>query len=240
MPSTRGSAAPTAGRSSPLTDRPRGAGTGNQATASVIGSRRILRFDRVERAAHWANAVLFGILMATALPLYFVQIDQFVGRRVLVENIHTWSGVALPVPLIISLAGPWGERLRHDVRRFNLWTAAELRWLWSLGRRSIADPDKFNPGQKLNALFTAGAIVVMLATGSILKWYRFFPLDWRTGATFVHDVLALAIFVVVFGSHRVRPHPPGCPALHVPGMGDRVVGPAPCFRMAEPGTGSPE
>jgi len=137
--------------------------------------------------------------MATALPLYFVQVDQFVGRRVLVENIHTWSGVALPIPLIISLAGPWGERLRHDVRRFNLWTASEVRWLWSLGRRRTPEPDKFNPGQKLNAIFTAGAIVVMLGTGSILKWYRFFPLDWRTGATFVHDVLALAIFIVVFG-----------------------------------------
>jgi len=85
------------------------------------------------------------------------------------------------------------------VRRFNLWTAAEVRWLWSLGRRLVDEPDKFNPGQKLNALFTAGAIVVMLGTGSILKWYRFFPLDWRTGATFVHDVLALAIFIVVLG-----------------------------------------
>jgi formate dehydrogenase subunit gamma len=201
MPWMPGSEAPTAAPSSPLTDRssaslPRPRAQSGQ---PLIGSRRILRFDRVERAAHWANAVLFGILMATALPLYFVQIDQFVGRRVLVENIHTWSGVALPVPLIISLAGPWGERLRRDVRRFNLWTASELRWLWSLGRRQIDEPDKFNPGQKLNALFTAGAIVVMLGTGSILKWYRFFPLDWRTGATFVHDVLALAIFIVVFG-----------------------------------------
>jgi formate dehydrogenase subunit gamma len=181
-----------------LTDRTGGA-VQDQSSGSVIGSRRILRFDRVERAAHWANAVLFGILMATALPLYFVQVDRFVGRRVLVENIHTWCGVALPIPLLISLAGPWGDRLRRDVRRINLWTAAELRWLWSLGRRTIPQPDKFNPGQKLNALFTAGAIVVMLATGIILKWYRFFPLDWRTGATFVHDVLALAIFIAVFG-----------------------------------------
>lgn len=162
-------------------------------------SRRILRFDRVERAAHWATAALFGLLMVTALPLYFVQVDRLVGRRVLVESIHTWAGVALPVPLVISLAGPWGERLRQDIRRINVWTAAELRWLWSLGRRSLSEPDKFNPGQKLNALFTAGAIVVMLATGSILKWYRFFPLNWRTGATFVHDVLALAIVIVVFG-----------------------------------------
>jgi formate dehydrogenase subunit gamma len=39
----------------------------------------------------------------------------------------------------------------------------------------------------------------MLASGSMLKWFRFFPVSWRTGATFVHDVLAFAIFIVVFG-----------------------------------------
>jgi formate dehydrogenase subunit gamma len=163
------------------------------------GRRRILRFDRVERAAHWCTAVLFAILMATALPLYFVQVESVVGRRELVAAIHTWAGVALPVPLIISLAGPWGVQLRRDIRRVNLWTADEVRWLRSLGVRKLPHTDKFNAGQKLNALFTAGAIVVMLATGSILKWYQHFPLDWRTGATFVHDVLALGIFLVVTG-----------------------------------------
>ena len=122
--------------------------------------------------------------MLTALPLYFVQVESLVGRRALIAEIHTWSGVALPVPLIISLAGPWGSRLRRDVRRFNLWTTEEIRWLRRLGRLRLRQPDKFNPGQKLNALFTAGAIVVMLATGSILKWTRFFPLNWRTGRHF--------------------------------------------------------
>ena len=97
-------------------------------TRTVLGSRHVLRFDRVERAAHWANALLFGILMATALPLYFVQVETIVGRRALIAEIHTWCGVALPVPLIISLAGPWGARLRSDVRSFNLWTRSEIRW----------------------------------------------------------------------------------------------------------------
>jgi formate dehydrogenase subunit gamma len=81
----------------------------------------------------------------------------------------------------------------------NLWTAAELRWMRTLGRKRLDAPDKFNPGQKLNTLFIGGAIVVMLATGFVLKWYRFFPLSWRTGATFVHDVLALGIFLVIIG-----------------------------------------
>jgi formate dehydrogenase subunit gamma len=165
----------------------------------VSGDRRILRFDRVERFAHWANALLFGILMATALPLYFVQIEQFVGRRTLVEEIHLWAGLMLPVPLTLSLAGTWGARLRVDIHRFSVWNRAELRWLWSFGKRRLVEPDKFNPGQKLNALFVGGAIVVMLGTGAILKWFSPFPLAWRTGATFVHDVLALAIFLIVAG-----------------------------------------
>ena len=91
--------------------------------------------------------------------------------------------------------------MRRDVQRFNRWTEDEVRWLWHLGvgRTAPRVTDKFNPGQKLNALFVAGSIVVMLGTGSILKWFNLFPISWREGATFVHEVLALAIFIVVFG-----------------------------------------
>jgi len=161
---------------------------------------RILRFDGAQRAAHWANALLFGILMLTALPLYFGSLSDVVGRRALVATIHVWSGVVLPVPIVISLLGPWGSRMRRDLRRINVWTKDEVRWLRLLGGSNAPKVvDKFNPGQKLNAIFIGGSIVVMLATGFILKWFRFFPVNWRTGATFVHDVLAFAIFAVVIG-----------------------------------------
>jgi formate dehydrogenase subunit gamma len=160
---------------------------------------RIVRFDAVQRTAHWLNAVLFGILMVTALPLYFGSIGGVVVPRALVAEIHLWAGVALPVPLLFSILGPWGAQFRRDLRRINGWTRDEVTWLKALGRRAPQVVDKFNPGQKLNAIFTGAAIVVMLATGSILKWFRFFPVDWRTGATLVHDVFAFAIFVVVAG-----------------------------------------
>jgi formate dehydrogenase subunit gamma len=160
---------------------------------------RILRFDGVQRAAHWANALLFGILMLTGLALYFPSLSDVVGRRALVANIHLWSGIALPAPVLISLLGPWGAQMRRDLRRINVWTRDEVKWLRSLGMNAPRVVDKFNPGQKLNAIFVGGSIVVMLATGFILKWFRFFPVSWRTGATFVHDVLAFAIFAVVIG-----------------------------------------
>jgi formate dehydrogenase subunit gamma len=159
---------------------------------------RLLRFDGVQRAAHWANAGLFGILMVTAIPLYFGSLFGVVLERHLVSEIHLWAGIVLPLPIFLSLIGPWGARMRRDVRRINLWTRDEIRWLRSLGNSS-AVLDKFNPGQKLNAIFTAGVIVVMLASGSVMEWFGLFPVGWRPGATFVHDLFAFLVFVVVFG-----------------------------------------
>jgi formate dehydrogenase subunit gamma len=152
----------------------------------------------VQRAAHWANAALFGVLMATAIPLYFGTLFGIVLERHVIEMIHLWCGVALPVPIIVSLLGPWGRQMRHDLRRVNYWTRDEIRWLMSMGKTPL-QADKFNPGQKLNAIFIGASVVVLLATGSMLQWFRFFPVPWRTGATFVHDVFAWAVFVVVFG-----------------------------------------
>jgi formate dehydrogenase subunit gamma len=160
---------------------------------------RLLRFDRVQRAAHWANALLFGVLVATALPLYFPSVERVVGRHALVATIHVWAGIAWGVPLVVSLVGPWGARMRRDVRRFNRWTREELEWLWSFGTARDLDRDKFNPAQKLNALFVGGSMAVFLATGIVMKWFGLFPVGWRTGATFVHEVLAFLVVAVVLG-----------------------------------------
>ena len=161
-------------------------------------SLRVLRFDRVQRGAHWANALLFFSLMFTAIPLYFGSFFGIVLPRHLIEMIHLWSGLALPLPIIISLIGPWGKAMRRDVRRINYWTGEEIRWMRTLGRSRL-EADKFNPGQKLNAIFVGASILVMLVTGVMLQWFRFFPVPWRSGATFVHDLFAYAIFFMVVG-----------------------------------------
>jgi formate dehydrogenase subunit gamma len=164
----------------------------------VAGEPPILRFDRVERAVHWVNASLFGILMLTGAALYAGPISALVGNRELVRTLHVWSGLLLPVPLVLAVLGRRGKRLRTDLGRLNRWTGDDARWFRRRHRREVA-LGKFNPGQKLNAAFIAGAIVVMLGTGAIMKWFSHFPLDWRTGATFAHDWFALGIWVAVLG-----------------------------------------
>jgi formate dehydrogenase subunit gamma len=167
----------------------------------------LLRFDRVERAVHWINAVLFLILVVTGAALYLEPIGALIGRRALVEDIHVYTGLALPIPLIIGLCGWWGRGLRADLRRFNRWTKDDRAWLRALfqarterrQRMKVIRVGKFNAGQKLNAAFIAGAALVLLGTGVIMRWYHPWPLDWRTGATFVHDWLALSVGLIILG-----------------------------------------
>ena len=173
------------------------------------GNRRepLARFDPVERVVHWLNAVLFGVLILTGASLYLEPLMRLIGRRELVERIHVYAGLALPIPFLVALAGSWGTALRADVRRFNRFSPADRAWLRSITatrdrrmqRRQRLDVGKFNAGQKLNAAFTGGAGLVMLGTGVILRWYRPWPLSWRAGATFVHNWLALLIVVAIAG-----------------------------------------
>jgi formate dehydrogenase subunit gamma len=126
------------------------------------------------------------------------------GRRRLVEYVHLGAGLAVPIPLVIGLLS---RHYRADLRRFNRWSADDRAWMRlafanhkrrTSGRARLLD-GKFNAGQKLNAAFTAGVSVVMLATGVIMFWFHPWPLSWRTGATYTHDWLALAIVIVVAG-----------------------------------------
>jgi formate dehydrogenase subunit gamma len=159
---------------------------------------RIPRFDRTERVVHWCNAILFLTLIATGAALYAGPVSTLVGRRELVKTVHVYAGLLLPVPILVGIALRSGRQLRADLGRISKWDNEDRLW-WRRATRARAALGKFNPGQKLNATFIGASIVVMLATGSIMRWFDPFPDDWRTGATFVHDWFALGIGVSVLG-----------------------------------------
>jgi formate dehydrogenase subunit gamma len=169
-----------------------------ETVARARAERPLLRFDRVERALHWVNASLFILLMLTGAALYAGPISTLVGHRETVRFVHVYSGLALPVVLLVAVVGKHGARLRRDLGRLNRWSRDDMRW-FRRKRRGTVRLGKFNPGQKVNAAFIAGAGVVMLATGSIMHWFDAFPIDWRTGATFMHDWFALGIWIAVLG-----------------------------------------
>ncbi len=160
--------------------------------------RRFPRFDRTERFVHWCNAALFGTLLFTGASLYAGPLSTSIGHRHLVRTVHVYAGLLLPLPLLLGLVSRAGSQLRRDLARLNRWSADDRRW-WRRRRPGDLALGKFNPGQKLNAAFVGAAIVVMLMTGSIMRWFEPFPDSWRTGATFVHDWTFIALCFVIAG-----------------------------------------
>jgi formate dehydrogenase subunit gamma len=159
---------------------------------------RMPRFAGAERLVHWATALPMLVLVVTGLVLYVGQLEALVGRRELVRTIHVWSGLLLLGPLVVGLLGPWRRPLVTDLRRLSRWTLADRQWL-RRSRRADASTrmGKFNAGQKVFGAFVGGAMPVMLASGSIMHWFKPFSDDWRTGATFVHDWVAIGLFIAI-------------------------------------------
>ena len=163
------------------------------------------RFTKAERWVHRVTATLMLTLMATGAVLYLPQLSVAVGHRQAVALIHLYSGWSLPIPMA---AGLFSRAYRADVRRLSRHTPDDRAWLrskgWKAGRPALLGlrVGKFNAGQKLNAAFQCGAVIVMVGTGTLM-WFgpRLNLVDdsMRQGATFVHDWLALAILFVVVG-----------------------------------------
>ncbi|MFF1867737.1 cytochrome b/b6 domain-containing protein [Kitasatospora herbaricolor] len=185
MTSTAGSPAPTAVPTRPETDG------------------RIRRFTRAERLVHRATGLLMLLCLATAACLYIGPIAQLVGRRRLMVTVHEWSGVLLPLPLLLGLLS---RELRADLRRLNRFASYDRQWLRAARRRLTRPQDrpagKFNAGQKLWAGWIAGAVLVMTATGLLMWFTGLLPFVSRTSAIFVHDCLAWAVAVVLAGHVR--------------------------------------
>lgn len=157
----------------------------------------IKRFSTAERWAHRAIAVLTIVLLITAALLYIPDFASLVGNRQIVRVIHEAAGFALPIPILLAM---FSRAFRDDTSRLNRFMPSDWKWLRSRSRRLGAIPvGKFNAGQKLNAAFTLGWIIVMFASGFMMFFSSHFSDLLRTGATFVHDWLALAVFVVVMG-----------------------------------------
>ncbi|MER5178007.1 cytochrome b/b6 domain-containing protein [Streptomyces sp. NPDC002896] len=161
---------------------------------------RVRRFTHAERWVHRTTAALMGVCVVTAACLYVPQLAELVGRRALVVTLHEWSGLLLPVPVLVGLAS---RAFRADLRLLNRFHAHDRRWLRAAvhrDKRPASRPaGKFNAGQKTYAAWIAGAVLVMLGTGLLMWFTHLAPLVWRTGATFVHDWLALTIGIVLAG-----------------------------------------
>jgi formate dehydrogenase subunit gamma len=165
--------------------------------SALSGGLRILRFTWAERMVHRTTAGLMLVCLLTAAILYNGSLSIRVGHRHLVELVHVYCGMALPVPMLLGLLS---RAYRADLSRLNRFTRSDWHWLRPRTRHDgTLAIGKFNAGQKLNAWLSCGSILVLLGTGVIMYFVGLAPLAWRTGATFVHDWFALGVGLLVLG-----------------------------------------
>jgi formate dehydrogenase subunit gamma len=154
-------------------------------------SSYVRRFSRTERVLHWVNACGFLYLVATGLVLYLPSLSKLVGRRPLTKDLHFWGGIAwISALVLVALLGD---------RRGLLRTAREL---------DTFRHDRFNVGQKINAILTAAFAVLFLVSGMLL-WLGERDTRFRFASTVtLHDALLyIALFLFVGHLYLAVIHP---------------------------------
>jgi formate dehydrogenase subunit gamma len=155
----------------------------------------IRRFGVTERLLHWVHATGFLAMLATGLILYLPSLSEIVARRNLVKNVHLFSAVGWAAAILVVVALGDRRRLAADWREVEAIDADDRRWL--RGRR--APQGRFNAGQKVNVILTAGLAVVFVVSGFFLwlgeRDHRFL----FDGTGTVHDAAMLVSVVVLVG-----------------------------------------
>jgi formate dehydrogenase subunit gamma len=153
------------------------------------------RFDRTERALHWAHATAFLVMLATGLVLLLPSLSEIVTRRQLMKNVHIWTAVAWVVVIALIVLLGNRRRLADDWHEIETFDHDDRRWL----RARRAPQGKFNAGQKVNALLTTAFAVLFLVSGFFLwlgeRDHRFL----FDGTGTVHVVLTWASLVLLVG-----------------------------------------
>jgi formate dehydrogenase subunit gamma len=168
-----------------------------------MARKRLRRFGRSERAAHWLLAVTFFAMLFTGLCL---SVSAFAGilDRPTAKAWHLWSAIALAAGLALVVLLGDRRALARSAREIDRFDTDDGQWLRGAPRRALngrpAPPQgRFNAGQKLNASLIGGLMLAMYVTGGLL-WYGERDTTYRfAGTVIVHDWGTLILMLLVAG-----------------------------------------
>ena len=165
--------------------------------------RRISRFARTERAAHWLLAGTFFVMTGSGLVLYLPSLSNIVARPT-AKAWHLWSAAILGIGIVVLVALGNRRSLARTARDLERLDRDDASWIAGAPKRFVTGDrpppqGRFNAGQKLNASITLGLMVVMAVTG-LLLWYGEQDTTYRyAGTVYVHDWGAWFLIILVAG-----------------------------------------
>ncbi|MEZ4554040.1 MAG: cytochrome b/b6 domain-containing protein [Dehalococcoidia bacterium] len=140
------------------------------------GVSLVRRFGLATRLVHWGLAVPFVLLLLTGLTNYWPELKAIhLGGARLLAWLHVVLGFAMVGVAVALGAGALARRdTRRDAREVARVGMDDYLWLQHQGLRLAGEASnpprvgKFNAGQKLNALASAGVTAGLLGTGTVL------------------------------------------------------------------------
>src|SRR6059058_3880429 len=97
--------------------------------ATPAPERRVPRWNRTERTAHWVHASAFCILLGSGLCLYLPSLAEAVGRRPLLKDIHLYTAAAWAAALALVVVVGDRRALLRTAREIDVFDADDRAWL---------------------------------------------------------------------------------------------------------------
>jgi formate dehydrogenase subunit gamma len=185
--------------------------------AGVVRIKWIPKYTAMERLFHWGHTVTFLALAATGMVLFFPFLGPLAqgASGEFTRLLHRAAAIAYgALPLIYIILEPrraWMSlKSVFKVSRYDLeWVKGMIPYYMFGRHEAMAPQDRFNTGEKLNAVVIILGSVVFAITG-LLMWFGkgFVPVGVLQVVVILHDVamiFTVSMFIVHFYLAVVHP-----------------------------------
>lgn len=175
----------------------------------VIRVRWIPKYSAMERVFHWGHTVTFLALAMTGMILFFPLLRPLARGEggQLIRLLHRASAIAYgALPLIYVILEPrraWMSlKSVFKVSRYDIdWVKGMIPYYMFARHEAMAPQDRFNTGEKLNAVVIILGSVVFAVTGLVM-WFGkgILPIGLFQTMVLAHDI-AMIVTVCMFIVH---------------------------------------
>lgn len=183
----------------------------------AVRIRWIPKYSAMERVFHWGHTVTFLALAMTGMVLFFPFLGPLAqgASGEFTRLLHRAAAIAYgALPLIYIILEPrraWMSlRSVFKVGRFDIeWVKGMIPYYMFGRHEAMAPQDRFNTGEKLNAVVIILGSVVFAITG-LLMWFGkgFVPIGVFQAVVILHDIamiVTVCMFIVHFYLAVVHP-----------------------------------
>jgi formate dehydrogenase subunit gamma len=177
--------------------------------AGVIRVRWIPKYTAMERVFHWGHTATFLALAITGMILFFPFLRPLARGEggYLIRLLHRASAIAYgALPLVYLILEPRRALMSlksvFKVSRYDIdWVKGMIPYYMFARHEAMAPQDRFNTGEKLNAVVIILGSVVFAVTGLIM-WFGkgFLPIGVFQTMVLLHDI-AMIVTVCMFIVH---------------------------------------